>query len=78
LPKIAIVYHSDGGHTQLMAEAVHEGARSVEGVQAALHRIDRKAIVEGRYQNDALLDELDGATPSCSAAPPTWVTSPDP
>lgn len=60
MPKIAIVYHSDGGHTELMAEAVQEGAASIEGTQAALHRIDRKAIVEGRYQNDALLDELDG------------------
>jgi NAD(P)H dehydrogenase (quinone) len=58
---VAVVYHSDAGHTKIMAEAVHEGAALVEGVEAALHEVDRKLIVEGRYENEPLLEALDAA-----------------
>jgi NAD(P)H dehydrogenase (quinone) len=59
--KIAVAYHSDSGTTKILAEAVHEGAASVEGVAASLNEIDRGCIVEGHYANDALLDSLDEA-----------------
>ncbi|HNX05406.1 MAG TPA: NAD(P)H-dependent oxidoreductase [Opitutales bacterium] len=55
---IAIVYFSGTGHTHLMAEKVAEGARSVEGVEVSLLRIDGKDIVEGRYKNEALVNSL--------------------
>ena len=59
--KIAIIHFSGTGNTAKLAEAVLEGARSVAGVDANLHAIDGKDIVEGRYTNDALLAELDAA-----------------
>ena len=37
MTKIAIVYHSQYGHTKLQAEAVFAGAKSVEGVTAVLY-----------------------------------------
>ena len=36
MTKVAIVYHSGYGHTKLMAEAVREGAASVDGVEIDL------------------------------------------
>ena len=36
MAKVLIVYHSIGGNTAKMAEAVAEGARSVEGTEVAL------------------------------------------
>lgn len=61
MPTVAVIYHSDSGHTKLMAEAVLEGAGSVDGAEAALHEIERKAIVEGRYANEPLFEALDAA-----------------
>ena len=61
MTKIAVVYHSDSGTTKILAEAVHAGAESVEGVAASLHAIDRSCIVEGRLEDDALLERLDAA-----------------
>lgn len=40
MTKIAIVYHSGFGHTEVQAKAVAEGAGSVEGAQVALHKAD--------------------------------------
>ena len=37
MTKVAIVYHSGFGHTQVQAEAVARGARSVEGTEVSLH-----------------------------------------
>ena len=34
MAKILIVYHSQSGNTQMMADAVAEGARSIEGADA--------------------------------------------
>ena len=36
MTKVAIVYHSGFGHTQLQAEAVHAGAAGLDGVDATL------------------------------------------
>ncbi len=38
--KVAVVYHSGYGHTQVQAEAVHAGAQAVDGVEAALYPVD--------------------------------------
>jgi NAD(P)H dehydrogenase (quinone) len=58
---IAVVYHSQGGHTQILAEAVAEGAASFENTSVALHRIDGKSIVDGRFEDEELLTSLDEA-----------------
>ena len=58
---VAVVYHSDSGTTKLMAEGVHEGVASVAGVKAQLYVIERSEIIEGHFQNEALLDSLDAA-----------------
>jgi multimeric flavodoxin WrbA len=47
MTKILIVYHSQTGHTQKMAEAVADGAKAIEGVEVIL----KKA-------SDATLDDL--------------------
>ena len=59
--QIAIVVHSGGGTTALMADAVARGVQSVGGCIAEVHRIAPEQIVEGRFKDDAMLQALDGA-----------------
>ncbi len=59
MTRLAVVVHSDSGTTRTLAEAVREGAASVEGIEATLHEVDRKRIVEGRFEDEALLEALD-------------------
>ena len=51
MAKIAIVYHSGYGHTKLQAEAVRDGAASVEGAEAHIFTAE-----EATEQMDALSD----------------------
>lgn len=53
--KICIVYHSGYGHTQKMANAVAEGAGSVDGIQSRLIK------AESLNEESADWDELDAA-----------------
>lgn len=39
-PRVLVVYYSLTGHTRTMAEAVAEGARSVDGVQVLLRSVE--------------------------------------
>jgi len=41
---ILIIYHSQSGHTQKMAEAVAQGAGSIEGVTVALKRASEAGL----------------------------------
>ena len=59
MTKVSVVYHSGTGHTKKMAEAVHAGVVSVEGVEAHLLSIEGKDIVEGRWKNDNIISTLD-------------------
>jgi NAD(P)H dehydrogenase (quinone) len=52
MSRLYVVYHSGFGHTQRQAEAVHEGAASVDGVESVLLTTGEAA---------ERLDELDGA-----------------
>jgi NAD(P)H dehydrogenase (quinone) len=61
MPAIAIVYFSASGHTQQLAHAVADGARSVAGTQAELLRIQGSDIREGRWKNDEILQALQRA-----------------
>jgi NAD(P)H dehydrogenase (quinone) len=61
MPTVAIVYFSAQGHTHQLAEAVAEGARSVAGTTAELVRIVGEDIVNGRWQNPAMLAKITAA-----------------
>ncbi|WMS40989.1 flavodoxin family protein [Acuticoccus sp. MNP-M23] len=54
MPSVAIVYHSGYGHTKVLAERVHKGASSVEGVDA--HLINTQEMGDSEWQT------LDDAT----------------
>jgi NAD(P)H dehydrogenase (quinone) len=51
---ILIVYHSPGGHTARLAEAVAEGARSADGVEVALRSVT-EVTVEETLAADAII-----------------------
>jgi NAD(P)H dehydrogenase (quinone) len=61
MTKIAIVYFSATGHTQQVAEAVAEGAKSVAGTEVKLLRILGEDIHEGRWKNDSIIAALNEA-----------------
>jgi len=39
MAKVLVLYHSTYGHIERMAEAVAEGARSMEGTEVSLRRV---------------------------------------
>ncbi len=69
MPIITIVYHSTSGHTGKLAEAVENGAASVEGVE--LHRIAiiGDDIVKGRWDNPEIMALLDKSSAIIFGAP---------
>lgn len=56
--KVAIVFHSASGTTKKLAEAVAAGIRSVSDVDVVSAEIVGADIVEGRFQNSALIEQL--------------------
>lgn len=56
---VSIVYFSGSGHTTKLAEAVARGAAAVPHVTARLVSLDGNDIAQGRYQDDAVLAQLD-------------------
>jgi len=72
---ISIIYHSGGGHTAKLAEAVAKGAASVAGVQVNTIAISGKDIVVGRYKNDAVIAQLD-ASDAIIFGSPTYMGGP--
>jgi len=69
MTRIAIVYHSSGQHTALLAEAVHRGAAAVPGASAELLRITPAQVdARGRWHDPALsasLQDADGIVFGC-------------
>lgn len=56
---IAVVYHSGGNHTMLLAQAIHRGAAKVSGVTAELHRIVATQLdAKGRWQDAAISEAM--------------------
>ncbi len=56
MAKVAVVYHSGFGHTARVAEAVANGARSVQGTEVALLNVDEvQANWEKLDQADAII-----------------------
>ena len=72
---VSIIYHSGTGHTTKMAEAVAMGASSVADVKVQTIAINGKDIVEGRYKNAAVLEQLD-ASDAIIFGSPTYMGGP--
>jgi len=66
---VSIVYYTNTGHTGVIAEAVARGAAAVDGVEAMLVRILPEHVVNGRYQNEALMKTLDESDAIIFGAP---------
>jgi NAD(P)H dehydrogenase (quinone) len=58
---VSVIYFSGSGHTAKMAEAVHQGAASVPGVETHLLAIHGDDIIKGRYQNEPVFAKLDAS-----------------
>jgi NAD(P)H dehydrogenase (quinone) len=66
---VAMVHHSGTGKTKSLALAIAAGARSVAGTKVLELAITGAQIHEGRFQDDALLAQLDGADAIVFGAP---------
>jgi len=69
------MYHSGTGHTTKLAEAVAKGAGSVPGVNVNVLLINSAEIVEGRYRNAAVVEQLD-ASDAIIFGSPTYMGGP--
>jgi len=71
---IAIVYFSKNGVTRQLAEAIASGAKQEHGITVLEHRIEGHEILEGRFENAELFEQLK----SCDAiifGSPTYMGS---
>jgi NAD(P)H dehydrogenase (quinone) len=53
--KVTIVYFTVGGHTELMAEAVARGARSVEGTEVRLLAVEEASVDDVLWADAVIL-----------------------
>lgn len=58
LKKVSIIYYSSTGSTATLAKEVQKGADSVSAIETQLIAINVKDIVEGRYKNQEVLQQL--------------------
>ena len=56
---VAVAYQSNLGHTRALADAILKGINQISGVSGKIYEIKGRDVIEGRYQNEALLHELD-------------------
>ena len=57
MPRILVLYHSTYGHIEAMAEAVAEGARSVDGSVVDIRRVPELVPEELARQSGYKLDQ---------------------
>lgn len=57
---VAVVFHSASGMTEKLAHSIMSGVVSLHGVDVLKVEILGSDIIEGRYQNQEILDNLDG------------------
>jgi NAD(P)H dehydrogenase (quinone) len=69
MPTLAIVFHSMTGHTARLASAVQEGASTVGGLAVRRIEIQGPDICEGRWDNPAVMAELDASDGVVFGAP---------
>ncbi len=72
---ISVIYYSGSGHTTKLAEAVLLGAASVPGTKTHLISINGDDIIKGRYENNAVLEQLD-ASDAVIFGSPTYMGGP--
>lgn len=72
---ISIIYFSGSGHTTKLAEAVAVGAATVAGATTRLLALSGDDITRGRYENDAVLAQLD-ASDAIIFGTPTYMGGP--
>ena len=58
---VAVVFQSERGHTQTLAEAALRGVAQVPDVAGEIHQVTGKDVLEGRYRNEQLMAKLDTA-----------------
>ena len=75
MPTISIVYFTGSGSTAQLAEAVRQGAASVNGFKTQLLAISGDDIVKGRYKNDGVMATLD-ASDAIIFGSPTYMGGP--
>lgn len=59
--KISIIYYSGSGHTEKMAEAVMKGIKLVPECESSIFQIQGSDIIDGRWNNDDVLLQLDNS-----------------
>ncbi|MFC6631708.1 flavodoxin family protein [Microbulbifer taiwanensis] len=59
MSRLAVVYHSATGTTEILAKAVAAGVHSVAGAEAAVLKIEGTDIDRGRYTNGEIMRQLD-------------------
>ncbi|MEO1583738.1 MAG: flavodoxin family protein [Planctomycetota bacterium] len=69
MPKVAIVYFSGFGHTKVVAEHVHKGAASVDGVEATLISVDELPEADADRNLGGRWNELNEADAIVFGAP---------
>jgi len=58
MPTVAVVYHSEFGHTRAVAESIARGAESVEGITAKLMNVSDLPLPSPTKQLVGLWDDL--------------------
>ncbi|MDT0605243.1 flavodoxin family protein [Thalassotalea castellviae] len=74
MTRIAIVYFTESNVTEKIAEAIVSGIKQEDGITVILHRIAGQEIIEGRFENPELFQQLK----SCDAilfGSPTYMGS---
>ena len=70
MAKIAIIYFSGYGHTARQAEAVHAGAKSVEGAEVTMLQISKEGdLPEGAWEVLASQDAMIYGSPTYMGGP---------
>jgi len=58
MSRIAIVYFSNSGVTGQLADAIASGAKQEPGITVFEHKVEGHEILEGRFENVALFEQL--------------------
>ncbi len=72
--KIGIVYFSDTGNTEQLANAISKGINSVSNSEIIQYKIDNSDIVNGVFHNEALFEQLADCT-AIAFGSPTYMGS---
>lgn len=58
MTKVAIVVHSNGGHTRVLAESVATGVDAVQGAKAEIFSITGDQVDAGRWRDPEMMDAI--------------------